>query len=98
MDNRMRQIIFYYKNNLNVCGSQANGFIIFISFVLARVAAQLWICFKRLCDELFKKKKKPKKKPGIVLWMHPANERPRYNVTSSLIGWAHSQNDPETLI
>ena len=26
--------------------------------------------------------------------MHPANERPRYIVTSSLIGWAHTQNDP----
>ena len=26
-----------------------------------------------------------------ILWMHPANERRRYNVTSSLIGWAHSQ-------
>ena len=30
----------------------------------------------------------------IILWMHPANERQGYNVTSSLIGWAHSQNDP----
>ena len=33
-------------------------------------------------------------KPGNVLWMCPANERWRYNVTSSLIGWAHSQNHP----
>ena len=31
---------------------------------------------------------------GIILCMHPANERRRYNVTSSLIGWAHSQTDP----
>ena len=30
----------------------------------------------------------------IILWMHPANEWWRYIVTSSLIGWAHSQNDP----
>ena len=30
----------------------------------------------------------------IILCMCPANERWRYNVTSSLIGWAHSQNDP----
>ena len=29
----------------------------------------------------------------IILCMHPANERRRYNVTSSLIGWAHEQND-----
>ena len=28
------------------------------------------------------------------LCMRPTNERRRYNVTSSLIGWAHSQNDP----
>ena len=26
--------------------------------------------------------------------MHPTNERQRYNVTSSLIGWVHSHNDP----
>ena len=26
--------------------------------------------------------------------MHPANERWRYTVTPSLIGWAHAQNDP----
>ena len=32
--------------------------------------------------------------PGIILCMHPANERWRYIVTSSLIGWVHSQNDP----
>ena len=25
-------------------------------------------------------------KPGIILWMHLANKRRRYNVTSSLIG------------
>ena len=31
---------------------------------------------------------------GIILGMHPANGRPHYNVTYSLIGWAHSQNDP----
>ena len=30
----------------------------------------------------------------IILGMCPANERRRYNVTPSLIGWAHAQNDP----
>ena len=30
----------------------------------------------------------------IIFWMRPANERRRYIVTSSLIGWAHAQNDP----
>ena len=34
--------------------------------------------------------------PGIISWMHPANKRRCYIVTSSLIGWAHSQNDPCT--
>ena len=29
---------------------------------------------------------------GITLSMHPANERWRYIVTSSPIGWAHTQN------
>ena len=31
---------------------------------------------------------------GIILYMWPANERRRYNVTSSLIGWPHVQSDP----
>ena len=32
------------------------------------------------------------------LCMHPANERRRYIVTSCLIGWLHTQNDPCTRI
>ena len=31
---------------------------------------------------------------GTILYMRPANERRRYTVTSSLIGWAHSEIDP----
>ena len=31
---------------------------------------------------------------GIILHMGPANDRPRYNVMSSRIGWAHTQNVP----
>ena len=31
---------------------------------------------------------------GIILCVRPANQRWRYIVTSSLIGWAHPQNDP----
>ena len=37
------------------------------------------------------------KRVGIILYMGSpgsANERPRYNVTSSLTGWAHTQIDP----
>ena len=30
----------------------------------------------------------------LILGMDSANERRRYNVTSSLIGWAHTQNEP----
>ena len=32
--------------------------------------------------------------PGIIQCIHWANERWCYNVTPSLIGWAHTQNDP----
>ena len=31
---------------------------------------------------------------GIILWMHPANKRWCYIVTSCLISWANTQNDP----
>ena len=33
---------------------------------------------------------------GIILSMRPANERCRYTVMPSLIGWAHTRNDPWT--
>ena len=36
----------------------------------------------------------PGQNAGIILSMRPPIERRRYNVTSSLIGWAHAQNDP----
>ena len=35
---------------------------------------------------------------GIILCMRPANERWCYIVTSSLIGWAHTQNEPWSFI
>ena len=35
--------------------------------------------------------------PFVFFWMRPANERRRYNVTSSLVGWAHPQNVPSFL-
>ena len=31
---------------------------------------------------------------AIIFWMRPANERRGYIVTSSLIGWPHTENDP----
>ena len=31
---------------------------------------------------------------GIILCVHSAEERQRYIVASSLVGWAHIQNDP----
>ena len=33
---------------------------------------------------------------GIIFCVSPANERWRYIVTSSLIGWEHTQNDHYT--
>ena len=38
------------------------------------------------------------KETGIILLMHPANEIWRYNVTSSLIGWPHAENDSGRLL
>ena len=33
----------------------------------------------------------------MILWMHLANERRRYIVTSSHISWAHTQMIPEVI-
>ena len=32
--------------------------------------------------------------PGLILGLRPVNERRRYFVTTSLIGWAHAWNQP----
>ena len=34
---------------------------------------------------------------GIILGMGSTNEKQHYNVMSSLIGWAHTQNDPYSI-
>ena len=35
---------------------------------------------------------------GLILGVRPANERHRYKVTASLIGWAQTQNQPWNII
>ena len=35
---------------------------------------------------------------GIILCIGSANERRRYTVTSSLIGWAHTENNPYRMV
>ena len=53
----------------------------------------LELCFQGKCQGmqlLFKELKKA----GIIFLMQAANERQCYNVTSSFIGWACTQNDP----
>ena len=39
-------------------------------------------------------KEQTNEEAGIILCMRSANERRRYIITSSLNGWAHTQNDP----
>ena len=36
----------------------------------------------------------PHTNTGLILGLHPANERRRYFVTTSLIGWAQTKNQP----
>ena len=52
--------------------------------VLNRQQAVTWTMLNKIYDTIW----------GIILGMGSANERRRYIVTSSLIGWAHTQNDP----
>ena len=35
---------------------------------------------------------------GVILCMRPANEKPRYSVTPTRFGWAHTQNDPWAIV
>ena len=41
-----------------------------------------------------KRKREPGALSGITLGLGSANEKRRYNVTSFLIGWSHTQNNP----
>ena len=47
------------------------------------MCGQFMLCHVLLCFSTF---------AGIILCLYPANDRWRYNVTLSLIGWAHTQN------
>ena len=47
--------------------------------------------FPFMKTSLYKNKIKATSFSGIILCMRPANERRRYNVTSSLIDWAHNE-------
>ena len=38
--------------------------------------------------------KRDDKSAGVILGLRPANERRRYKVTPSLIGWAQTKNQP----
>ena len=39
-----------------------------------------------------------KKNTGLILGLRPANERRRYKVTPSLIGWAQNWNQPWNIV
>ena len=54
--------------------------------------SQVAVTFR--CDRHAALKHKQCYDAGIIQCMRPANERWRYIVTSSLIGWAHTRNDP----
>ena len=58
---------------------------------LLALCAVIWLPMEVICGC---KGQQYKALAGIILYMHPANERRRYNVTSSLIGWMHILNDP----
>ena len=53
-----------------------------------------WLIWMNGIDRPIEKENDSPIDPVIILYMRPANERRRYSVTSSLIGWAHTQDDP----
>ena len=55
---------------------------------------KIWITFSLNRCHLSKWLEYPLTSTRIILCMRPANERWRYIVTLSLIGWVHTQNDP----
>ena len=59
---------------------------------LQRIFHKIYTWYWRVCF-IWVKLSAMNRDAGISLGMRPANERRRYNVTTSLIGWAHTQTD-----
>ena len=82
--------------------SKQVGIVIAINSQTGRCVTPLWRlpCGIALCDvqqggnSRIQNNTHPEVCAGIILCMRPANERRLYIVTSSLIGLAHSQNNP----
>ena len=53
-----------------------------------------WLIWMNGIDRPIEKEHDSPIDPVIILFMRPANERRRYSVTSSLVGWSHTQDDP----
>ena len=55
-----------------------------------------WVCSRQgsFCVSTSQWKTTLHYRAGIILFMRPANEKRCFNVTSSLTGWTHTQNDP----
>ena len=74
------------------CGSVDNSVWDITAVIVSLFLSCYVLPSYKACGYDIKKTRSPY--PGIILCMRPANERRRYNVTLSLIGWTHSQNDP----
>ena len=93
-----RSLVIPLSNQINVI--PAMGLLIWISWLFHSLRHH-WVtligalCTQCLgCCEYNMKCSKIHWNAGIFLCMCPANEIWHYNVTSSLIGWVHSQNEP----
>ena len=70
------------------CNLNANGLCrsdIIIQQTVSYLLTMGWLCSKENTNI---------PNTGIIWCMRPANERQRYTVTLSLIGWAHTRNNP----
>ena len=94
------KVIWHPENKVYIC-KKMNPRIVWISF--KKISFHLYHCFFLFKMDLFANSIFSASTPGhtfyrtwavIILCVHPANERWRYIVTSSLIGWVHTQNDP----
>ena len=71
--------------------------IVYLSQPLCSMSLYIYICLVSGCSVICKYMLRCSNllmDTGIILCVHPANERWRYSVAPSLIGWAHTQNDP----
>ena len=86
-------------HNVRCKQTRAGVIICVVSCIISDVEYTSIFCFTKCLPDILSSQirsilSRKKENPGLILGLRPANERRRYKVTPSLMGWAQTKNQP----